>query len=312
MAIIKLLPSCKETIWGGTKLKTRFNKVYGGDTLGETWELSCHRDGESVISGGPQAGMPLSGYIRECGAQVLGTNCRHFEMFPVLIKLIDTKQDLSIQVHPDDGYALEKEGQYGKTELWYVVDCEEGAAIYYGFSREVTKEEVRRLIAEGRLTEALGRVLVKPGDVFFIPAGTIHAIGAGITIAEIQQNSNLTYRVYDYGRKGADGQPRKLHVEEALEVALLEPPKQAAPSGGHLGLCRYFQVDLLQSGNQYSGYAAEDTFHHLLILEGTGEIANAGEHIPFQKGDSIFLPAGSGAYRLEGACSCLLTTIPEA
>ena len=176
MAILKLKPAFKDYIWGGKKLVEEYGKEFQGERLAESWELSCHPDGESVIANGDYAGKPLSAYIEEKGRDILGRNCRRFADFPILIKLIDARDNLSIQVHPDNGYALRNEGQYGKTEMWYIVDCEPGAFLYYGFSREVSEEEFRRRIADNTLLEVLNRVDVQKGDVMFIESGTIHAI----------------------------------------------------------------------------------------------------------------------------------------
>ena len=217
MAILKLKPSCKDYLWGGTKLRTEFGIKSEKETLAESWELSCHPDGPSYIANGEDAGKTLEEYIKIHGKEILGTDCEAFKQFPVLIKFIDAKKDLSIQVHPDNKYALKNEGQYGKTEMWYVVEAEEGASLYYGFSREVSEEEFEKRITDHTLTEVLNKVQIHKGDVLFIDPGTIHAIGAGCLIAEIQQNSNVTYRVYDYGRKGPDGKERELHVEKALD-----------------------------------------------------------------------------------------------
>ena len=216
MGILKLKPGCKDYIWGGQRLKTDFGIQSGLNPLSEAWVLSCHPDGPSVLADGPDKGMTLRAWLDKAGKEALGTACEAFEDFPMLIKLIDAKKDLSIQVHPSDAYALEHEGQYGKTEMWVVLDAEPGASLYYGFDREVSLEEFSSRVSDGTLTEVLRKVPVKPGDVFFIPSGTLHAIGAGLVIAEIQQNSNVTYRVFDYGRLGADGKPRPLHVEKAL------------------------------------------------------------------------------------------------
>lgn len=198
MSILKLKPACKDYLWGGRRLVEEYGKEYDGETLAETWELSCHPDGPSVISNGKYAGKTLEEYIEKEGREILGTHCRRFREFPVLIKFIDANKDLSIQVHPDNRFALKNEGQYGKTEMWYVMDTEPGAFLYYGFKKEISREEFRRRINDNTLTEVLNSVSVKKGDTFFIEAGTIHAIGKGILLAEIQQNSNVTYRVYDY------------------------------------------------------------------------------------------------------------------
>lgn len=306
MAILKLAPSFKDYIWGGRRLIEEYHKPYDGDILAESWEVSCHPDGPSFVTNGEYAGKTLQEYIDLAGREVLGTNCRRFDEFPVLIKFIDAKDNLSIQVHPDNAYALKNEHQYGKTEMWYVVDCEEGAYLYYGFNREVSKEEFAERIKNNTLLEVLNPVKVKKGDVLFIESGTIHAIGKNILIAEIQQNSNVTYRVYDYGRVGADGKPRALHVKQALEVMRRTPPEQHDFSP-HLAKCDYFTVDVVAGG--HTGMADETSFVSLLITEGEGRLTCGGETVQAKKGDSFFITAGSGAYALTGSCKALLTTV---
>lgn len=207
MSILKLKPSCKDYLWGGHRLVEEYGKEYDGDVLAESWELSCHPDGPSVIVNGDHVGKTLQQYIEEEGKGVLGTHCGRFRDFPILIKFIDAKDNLSIQVHPDNRYALKNEGQYGKTEMWYVMDAGKDAFLYYGFKKEVSKEEFEKRIKENTLLEVLNAVPVQKGDVLFIESGTIHAIGKDILIVEIQQNSNVTYRVYDYGRGGNDFRP---------------------------------------------------------------------------------------------------------
>ena len=214
---------CKDYLWGGNRLREEFGKTSGADKIAESWELACHKDGSSILKNGPDAGKTLREYLDAHGTGFLGTNCAGCTTVPVLIKLIDAKQDLSIQVHPDDDYAMRVEGEPGKTEMWYIVDAAPGAALYYGVKKAVSKEEFARRIQEQTLPEILNRVEVTAGELYFIPSGTLHAIGAGILLAEIQQNSNTTYRVYDYGRRGADGRLRPLHSEKALDVATLNP-----------------------------------------------------------------------------------------
>lgn len=315
MAILKLKPAFKDYIWGGKKLAEEYGKDFKGERLAESWELSCHPDGESVIANGEHAGKPLSAYIEEKGRDILGRNCRRFADFPILIKLIDARDNLSIQVHPDNGYALRNEGQYGKTEMWYIVDCEQGAFLYYGFSREVSEEEFRRRIADNTLLEVLNRVDVQKGDVLFIESGTIHAIGKGIVIAEIQQNSNITYRVYDYGRVGADGKPRALHIEEAVRVTNRHPVYRGKSSMPHIAQCDYFTVDKLHLDgrmmNCVSGQVTDSSFVSVLVLDGEGTIRCGEEELSFQKGDTFFLEASSGAYQIEGTCEALVTSISE-
>ena len=245
MSVLKLKPSCKDYLWGGHRLVEEYGKEYDGEILAETWELSCHPDGPSTIVNGAYAGKTLEEYIEAEGKEVLGTNCRRFRDFPILTKFIDAKQDLSIQVHPDNRYALKNEGQYGKTEMWYVVDAGKEAFLYYGFKKEVSKEEFARRIREDTLLEVLNAVPVQKGDVLFIESGTIHAIGKDILIAEIQQNSNVTYRVYDYGRVGKDGKKRDLHIEKAIAVTNRVPLIKSRSSYPHVADCDYFTVDKL-------------------------------------------------------------------
>lgn len=315
MEILKLKPSCKDYIWGGHRLAEEYGKEYDGDVLAESWELSCHPDGPSVIENGTWAGRTLTDYISENGAGILGTNCKRFEDFPILIKFIDAKDNLSIQVHPDNAYALKNEGQYGKTEMWYIMDAKEDAFLYYGFQHEISEEEMKKRIEEDTLLEVLNAVPVKKGDVFFIEAGTIHAIGKDILIAEIQQNSNVTYRVYDYGRVGKDGKKRDLHVDQAVAVTKREVAGKDLDFYPHIADCDYFTVDKLSLDGcitkKISGTVTDASFASILILDGKGMITNADGSISYKKGDSFFLPAGSGEYEISGQCNALVTTIRE-
>lgn len=221
MAIGKIHPACKQYLWGGEKLIREYGISSPKTPLAEAWVFSAHPDGDSRISFSEREsfsdGESFAEYLK-FHPEAVGTLGKAFPFFPTLIKLIDAKKALSIQVHPDDSFALSREGQYGKTEMWIVLEREEGAFLYFGFQKDYTEEEIRRAIEEENFPSLLCKVMVEPGDVFFIPAGTVHAIGAGILLAEVQQNSNLTYRVYDYGRKDAQGNTRELHVEKALEV----------------------------------------------------------------------------------------------
>ena len=313
---IKLKAPCKDYIWGGNKLREEFGKESSGDKIAETWELSCHKDGESIIENGDFKGKTLSEYIKSNGKQVLGKNCERFESFPVLIKLIDAKDNLSVQVHPNNDYALRVEGEYGKTEMWYIVDCEEGAELLYGFKHCIDKEEFQRRINENTLLEVTNNVPVHKGDVFFIEAGTLHAIGKGILIAEIQQNSNTTYRIYDYGRVGNDGNPRQLHIDKALDVTELVPPKYSTTATGTvkesdgytellLSRCEYFNVKKLEINGSAKLFSDQDSFQSLLMLNGYGKI---GE-LSLKKGDSCFIPAGYGSYVFDGSAEIILTEI---
>ncbi len=315
MSILKLLPACKDYLWGGHRLKDEFGIAYDGDILAEAWELSCHPDGPSVIEGGEFAGKTLRQYLDENGMEVLGTHCRRFREFPILAKFIDARDNLSIQVHPSNGFALQNEGQYGKTEMWYVLDAEPGAFLYYGFKKEITKEEFAERIKSNTLLEVLNAVEVHKGDTLFIESGTLHAIGKGILVAEIQQNSNVTYRVYDYGRVGKDGKKRDLHIEKALAVTNRVPIVESGKNYPHVADCDYFTVDKLDLDGRLlyrtQGTVGKESFLSILILDGSGTISNQGEKVSYKKGDSFFLPADSGDFVIEGTCDALLTTIRE-
>ena len=317
MAPFLIKPAIKDYIWGGTRLRDEYGKESGLDRLAESWELSCHPDGDSIIASGEYEGMPLSEFVKE-HPEAVGKFFKGGDTFPVLVKLIDAKNDLSVQVHPDDEYALRIEKQLGKTEMWYVADCEPGAELVYGFREEISPEEFRTAIEENTLMDRVNRVPVKKGDVFFITPGTLHAIGKGILIAEIQQNSNVTYRVYDYGRKGADGKPRELHIEKAIDVTRTapaehrygQPEKENAPGRWHspLAACKYFRAD------KYDIYRSmavgkSDTFRHLLFTEGEGEVTDGTESLPFRKGTSVFIPAGEENITIKGKCSVIITTV---
>lgn len=313
MALLKLRPSYKDYLWGGHRLVEKYNKEFDGDILAESWELSCHPDGPSYVVNGSYAGKTLQEYIDLEGKKVLGNNCQKFEEFPILAKFIDAKDNLSIQVHPDNEYALKNEGQYGKTEMWYIMDCEEGAFLYYGFKKEVSKEEFKERIKTDTLLEVLNAVPVQKGDVLFIEAGTIHAIGKGIVIAEIQQNSNVTYRVYDFGRVGKDGKKRELHIDKAVEVTNRVPISRKNTCYPHIASCDYFTVDCLNMDGKLmssmKGSVGEESFASILIMEGEGIISCGGETIPYRKGDSFFMSAGSGEYEINGECEALITTV---
>ena len=235
------------------------------------------------------------------GKEVLGAKAAGFTYFPILIKLIDAKDRLSVQVHPDDEYALAHEGEYGKTEMWYVVDCDEGAQLIYGFNQDISQGEFLERINNNNLSPVCNYVPVKKGDVFFIEAGTMHAIGKGILIAEVQQNSNTTYRVSDYGRLGADGKPRQLHIKQAIEVTKTEVP--AMPYGNvgdvtlypfgtvrELAKCDYFTAELINLDGNVGVYDNE-SFISLLVTEGEVLLSYTGGMMSLKKGDSVFVPA---------------------
>ena len=317
---IKMIAPCKDYIWGGTKLKTEWGKKSDLDIVAESWELSSYPGSESIAANGEFEGKTLTEILEALGGKkALGTDCADFVRFPVLIKLIDAKNDLSIQVHPDDEYALKNENEFGKTEMWYIVDADEGASLVYGFKKDVTKEEYKQAIENNTLMDILNKVPVHKGDVFFIPAGMVHAIGSGILIAEIQQNSNITYRVYDYGRLGADGKPRELHVEKAVEVSNLKGAsdvdckRESVMKDGYsvasLASCKYFNTEKIDVISDVTLCACDKSFVSLLFLDGEGTVETADTCVSFNKGESFFIPAGMGEFKVCGKSSFILTRV---
>lgn len=297
-----LKPHITDYIWGGTRLKTDYNFETDNDIAAEAWVLSCHKDGADTVLNGEFAGKTLPEVLGIWGDEAIGPKAAAFPYFPLLIKLIDAKDKLSVQVHPDDEYALKNEGEFGKTEMWYVVDCDEGAELIYGFNRDVSKEEFERRIKDNTLSEICNYVPVHKGDVFFIAAGTLHAIGAGILIAEVQQSSNTTYRVSDYGRLGADGKPRQLHIEKALDVTKRQKPDRPYGNIGktekteygsirELAKCDLFTTSLIDLDGQMS-LCREESFVSIVVLEGKANVEYDGKTIEAGKGGSVFIPAG--------------------
>ena len=312
MSILRLKPTCTSYIWGGRRLAEEygFTGAPGSDRLAEAWVLSCHKDGASFIVGGAYDGKTLAEFIKE-NPSSLGENCKRFNDFPILTKFIDAKDNLSIQVHPDNDYAQRYEGQFGKTEMWYILDAAPGAFLYFGFKHEITEAEFATRIKSNTLLEVLNAVPVKKGDAFFIESGTLHAIGKGILLAEIQQNSNVTYRIYDYARKDANGKERELHIDKSLAVTKRTPPPVKDNGYPHIAACDYFVVDKLTLDGKMlksaGGTIGKESFLSVLILSGDGEITCGGDKLTFAKGDSFFLPADSGEWSITGVCDALIT-----
>lgn len=305
MAILKLKPACKDYVWGGRRLIEEFGFKGVSQICAEAWTLSAHPDGASTL----ESGETLIDYIKRHGVEILGKNCRQFHDFPILIKLIDARKNLSVQVHPPDDYALANEGQLGKSEMWYILDADDNSYVYCGFKEKISRDELAARIKDSSIIEMLNAVPVHKGDVIFIPAGTIHAVGKGILLAEVQQNSNISYRIYDYGR----GRP--LHIAQALDVTTLTPPNENMNFYPHIVACDYFVVDKLNLDgkilSEAQGFVDDSSFLSVLILNGNGTITNGNEELTYRKGDSFFITAGAGDWRISGSCDALLTTIPR-
>lgn len=315
-----LRPSGKDYLWGGSRLNDEFEKGIDLSPVAETWECSTHPDGPSYVVGGEFAGMKLAEVLRN-HPEYLGERHRGMTELPILIKFIDAKKDLSVQVHPTDEYAREHEkGQLGKTEMWYVLDAGRDAKLVYGLKRDSSEAEMRKAIANGTLMNYLQQVPVRKDDLFFIEAGTIHAIGAGTLVAEIQENSNLTYRLYDYDRTGKDGKKRELHIDKALKVANLKSsmePRQPLRvlryrQGVALELltrCKYFEVYRMlinTERRQKVHYRADEiAFRVLLCVNGCGTISCEDGSMEFYKGDCIFVPADSEVLTISGQAQFL-------
>ena len=317
-----LQPVGKDYLWGGNRLNDDFSKGIELSPLAETWECSTHPDGPSVVASGEHIGKTLRELLKQ-HPEYLGTHPKSEGELPILIKFIDAKKDLSVQVHPDDQYAYNHEnGQLGKTEMWYVLDATKDAKLVYGLSCDVDRETLQKSIVEGSVEKYLQKVPVKKDDMFYIEAGTIHAIGAGALIAEIQENSNLTYRMYDYNRVDKNGKKRELHIEKALNVANLKA--SAAPrqplrvlryrqgcASELLCRCQYFEVHRMivntEQCRRLVGYQADTTsFRVLLCTGGCGAIHfGDGEALSFFKGDCIFVPANSVKLRIHGKAQFL-------
>lgn len=313
---IKLLPYVSETIWGGRKLIEEYGVKTEKANAAEGWMLSCHPSGSSSIANGAFAGQPLPEVVK-AHPELCGKNAEKFDDFPILIKFIDARDDLSVQVHPTKEYCeLTGKGQ-SKTECWYIIDCDEDASLILGFKDKISPEQFKAAIENNTLTDYVDRVKVKKGDFFFIESGTLHAICKGILLAEVQESSNTTYRIYDYNRVGNDGKPRELHVEDGAAVTKLEKYSQPDFSNGTanadgrvlLADCPLFKVWKLDVDGEKSGNASEDSFVSLLIMDGEGSLDCCGEKLELVKGDSIFIPANAGEYKLSGKLDIIETRI---
>lgn len=305
--MIKLTPALKDYLWGGNQLKERYGIQSDLDVVAEAWELSAHPDGESVVATGKHKGLAFSKYIETVGKTVLGWKCSPLQSFPMLVKFIDAKGNLSIQVHPNDDYALEHENQYGKNEMWYVIDAKPDSGLYVGFNKDVDKEEVKRRVQDNTITEILNFYPTKPGDVFFIPAGTVHAICEGNLICEIQQSSNCTYRLYDYDRRDKFGNPRQLHLEKALDVLNYE--KYEATTGNVS--CKYFENEIIDviDGEEKNIRLNDERFLSLIVIDGEGELSIDNYGLDVKAGDSVFIPAQNDILKINGRMKLAISHI---
>ena len=300
--IVRMEPAFKDNLWGGTRLRDVYGKKCDYDIVAESWELSTHKAGQSIVATGKNKGLMLGEYINRFGRGILGWKCDPYERFPLLIKFIDSRESLSIQVHPGDDYALQKEDEYGKNELWYVVDCESESYLYCGFSRDTDEAEVRRRIEDGTLTEILNKIPVKKGDSYFIENGTVHAIGPGVLICEIQQSSNVTYRLYDYQRRDKYGELRELHIDKAMEVTNFHEKDMEAAKTME---CKYFSIEKSVFDGEVSFNLDDSSFRAFVVLEGSGQVSCGEESLAYRPADCFFVPAGKKTVAFHG-CGTIL------
>lgn len=314
---IKLTPYVSETIWGGRKLIEEYGVVTEKSNAAEGWMLSCHEAGASSVANGELCGKSLADVVKDY-PELCGKNAENFADFPILIKFIDARDDLSVQVHPTDEYCKKTGRGQSKTECWYIIDCDEDASLLLGFKDKISPEQFKSAIETNTLTDYVESVKVKKGDFFFIESGTLHAICKGILLAEVQESSNTTYRIYDYGRVGNDGKPRELHVSDAVEVTKLEKYSQPDFCKGNsldndvkklLADCPLFKVWKLDIDGNTDGIADENSFVSLLVMDGEGSLECCGETLPLKKGDSIFIPANAGKYCINGKLEIIETRI---
>jgi mannose-6-phosphate isomerase len=312
----KLTPAFKDYIWGGEYLKKHYNKQTDLPIVAESWELSSHPDGQSIIASGKFTGVPFGEFVRKF-PELIFANGEANQEFPILIKLIDAKDKLSIQVHPNDDYARQIEGESGKTEAWVILDCDKDAFVYLGFEKSMTTAEVQQHIHGNTLPDTLHKRHIKPGDVIFIPAGTVHAIGKGIILAEVQQNSNSTYRVYDFGRLDADGNLRELHISKALDVMTLDSTEFASRTNTCLAVtdeyvleqlvsCAYFNVLRLHLNGRYIFPMNRTRFSALFCINGEVVVESESDTLDIRKGDTVFVPSLRKRVHLKGSGQVLI------
>lgn len=314
---VRLEPALVTKIWGGSRL----GAAVDGVNIGESWILSDRPEGMSHVATGELARKPFSAYLDAIGREGWGANAAREEAFPTLVKFIDADEPLSIQVHPDDAYANAHGMPFGKTEMWIILAADEGAFLYLGVRERMTPDEFAAAIEGGTILDHLNQVPVKPGDVFFIKAGLIHAIGGGILLAEVQQSSDTTYRVYDFGRLGTDGKPRPLHIDDAKACSSLEPPTGFGPSGQlegipggtrqTLGVGTCFATEQYVSQSAVDVPVTSDSYVGIIMLEGetTLEMGTQIEHA--KAGETYFVPAQDATVHVSGACRFLRVTVPD-
>jgi mannose-6-phosphate isomerase len=317
---LQFQPEMKERVWGGRALE-QFGFTLPAGNIGEGWMIGDHPNGTTKVMNGELAGLGLDEVRTQYGHVLFGTKgfSEKNGRFPLLIKLLDCEDDLSVQVHPNDYYKNLAPGELGKTEMWYILAAKPGAKIIYGMNDGVTRESLAEAIAENRIMDCLQEVSAEAGDSFYIPAGTVHALGAGVLVAEIQQNSDTTYRLYDYNRSGLDGKPRELHIEDSLNVIAYEGSGSTrmktniSETGKWLALAEspFFTVEKgIVGSSKWQLITTPESFAILVIAEGSGALEWADGSLQVKPGDCFLLPANLGEYALEGHVTVIRSYLP--
>lgn len=305
---IFLEPFYKQAIWGGNQIKQYFNREEITKQVAESWEVSTNEHGKSIVKNGRYQGKTLEQVFQEeeVRREIFGNKMINEKKFPLLIKYIDANQNLSVQVHPDDVYAKENENSLGKTEMWYIIDCKENAKIILGMKEGTKQEEIKEIIEQNKIKEYMQEITVVPGDIIYIPSGTIHAILGGILICEVQQNSDITYRIYDWDRVGNDGKPRQLHIKQAIDTIKVNQKlevihtNQIKQEKKEIVDSQYFKVEKLRIEDIYCESSNPDTFYTFNVVKGKGVLKVEAQEYTLMQGDSFILPASLGEYELVG------------
>lgn len=320
---LKFNPIYKEKIWGGNKLHEVFYRDLPNNKIGESWEVAAHPNGTSIIKNGIYQGRKITNLIEKNPKKILGNiELNKNKRFPLLIKILDANAKLSVQVHPDDKYAEKVEGEPGKTEMWYILDAEPGAKLIYGLKAGTSKKEFTAAVKNGKIEDYLNEITVEKGDIYYMPSGTIHAIEEGILLAEIQQNSDTTYRVYDWNRLGKDGSPRELHIEKALDVIDFDKEIIKAKSTpltiqknnykrSFLAACPHFVTEKINVNGIYQLNTNGKRFYIIMNLNGQAGISSNNKIYNLSPGDTYFLPAALGNVSIDGHNEMLISYIPE-
>ena len=320
MEPIKFKALLKQTIWGGNKIVPFKHLNEQLDNVGESWEISGVKDNETIVCNGRYEGQSLNAIVKELKGDLVGIeNYKRFgDEFPLLIKFIDARSDLSIQVHPTDEIARKQGKERGKTEMWYIMNSDKDAKLYSGLKQQITSEQYKAMVEDDTICDALAQYKVKEGDVFFLPAGRIHAIGTGCFLAEIQQTSDVTYRIYDYKRKDKDGNYRQLHTKEAAECINYKVEKDyrteylpVKNQGVGLVQCPYFTTSVYDLTEPMTiDYSELDSFVILIGMKGEGRITdNEGNETTLNEGETLLLPATTNSIKVEGSIKFLETYV---